>query len=140
MTPNNDVDMSSSTDNVDGGAERGNMLIHFNELMPAELERLALVNEECSEVQQIISKIIRHGYESCRPDDMTTTNRDLLAEEIGHVLATIDLMLNANDLLRRRVEASREAKPVKMAQYLHHNKPTRQPARDPEPPHDDARV
>lgn len=40
-----------------------------NNLSDAELERLAYLAEECGEVQQIIGKIIRHGYESYSPND-----------------------------------------------------------------------
>jgi hypothetical protein len=52
---------------------------HFNRLTPAEAERLALLLEELGEAQQIIGKILRHGYESYHPDDPETTNRTLLA-------------------------------------------------------------
>lgn len=48
------------------------------DLTNAELERLAILMEECAEVQHIIGKIIRHGYESFNPfDDNKTPNRKL---------------------------------------------------------------
>lgn len=34
----------------------------FNGLSPAEVERLALLAEECGEVIQTVGKILRHGY------------------------------------------------------------------------------
>jgi len=40
---------------------------HFNNLNPAELERLAILAEEAAEVVQIANKIIRHGYASYHP-------------------------------------------------------------------------
>lgn len=52
---------------------------HFNRLRESELERLAILAEECGEVIQVINKIIRHGYDSCDPTmaDMIK-NRQLL--------------------------------------------------------------
>lgn len=38
-----------------------------NNLTPAEAECLAILIEECAEVQQIACKILRHGYDSCNP-------------------------------------------------------------------------
>ena len=49
-----------------------------------ELERLIILNEECSEVQKIISKILRHGFSSVDPtntEDVKPTNRKMLVEE-----------------------------------------------------------
>lgn len=40
----------------------------FNQLSHAEIERLAKLNDEISEVGQEISKILIHGYESWHPD------------------------------------------------------------------------
>lgn len=37
---------------------------HFNQLSPAEAERLALLSEELGEAQQAIGKILRHGQPS----------------------------------------------------------------------------
>lgn len=53
---------------------------HFNQLTPAEAERLALLAEECGEVIQAIGKILRHGYESRHPDG-GPTNREALERE-----------------------------------------------------------
>lgn len=60
---------------------------HFNNLTPAEAERLAMLAEECAEVIQIVGKILRHGYDSYHPDDNTITNRDMLAEELREIYA-----------------------------------------------------
>ena len=35
---------------------------NFNQLTPAETERLAILAEECGEVIQAVGKILRHGY------------------------------------------------------------------------------
>jgi hypothetical protein len=56
---------------------------HFNNLTPAEAERLAMLAEECAEVIQIVGKILRHGYDSYHPKDPSMDNRDLLAKELA---------------------------------------------------------
>lgn len=73
---------------------------HFNKLSPAEAERLAMVAEECAEVIHIISKILRHGYQSHHPDDATTTNRKLLHLELCDLLSCVDRMATEHDIVR----------------------------------------
>jgi len=60
---------------------------HFNQLTPAQAERLAMVAEECAEVIQIVGKILRHGYDSHHPNDPLSTNRDLLGRELTDLYA-----------------------------------------------------
>lgn len=65
----------------------------FNNLTPAQHERLAMLFEECAEVIQIIGKIMRHGYNSYHPDDKThSTNRCLLAKELRDVHGVLKAM------------------------------------------------
>jgi NTP pyrophosphatase (non-canonical NTP hydrolase) len=65
---------------------------HFNQLTPAEAERLAMLAEECGEVIQVIGKILRHGYDSYHPANPRVTNRDLLAKELRDVNAVLHAM------------------------------------------------
>jgi hypothetical protein len=65
---------------------------HFNQLTPAQAERLAMLAEECGEVIQIVGKILRHGYESYHPANPRLTNRDLLAKELRDVNAVLQVM------------------------------------------------
>jgi NTP pyrophosphatase (non-canonical NTP hydrolase) len=65
------------------------MTQHFNNLTPAEAERLAMLAEECAEVIQVIGKIQRHGYESDNPLFPGTTNRKLLGKELTDVSAVM---------------------------------------------------
>ncbi len=90
-------------------------------LSPAELERLALLSEECAEVIQIISKICRHGYESYHPKDPAkTSNRDLLVQEIGHVGFAIQIMDQKADLSLNDVRRATDEKAQNVQQYLHY--------------------
>lgn len=64
---------------------------HFNQLTPAQAERLAILAEECGEVIQIIGKILRHGLESCHPVT-GEVNRTALVRELYDVKAAMVLM------------------------------------------------
>jgi len=63
------------------------MMDHFNQLTPAEAERLAMLAEECGEVIQVIGKILRHGYDSYHPVNPSATNRQLLGRELTDLYA-----------------------------------------------------
>ena len=94
---------------------------HFNELTPAEAERLALLLEEMGEAQQIIGKILRHGYYSFHPKDETeTANAALLAKEIGDVQAALKMMFDAKDISKDLVNESKAVKLKNVKRYLHH--------------------
>jgi len=94
-----------------------------NNLSEAELERLALLNEEAAEVQQIISKIIRHGYSSYHPNDHDRiSNRKLLEKELGDLAVAIHLMIDSKDISESRIEAFSIQKKESANKYLHHNK------------------
>lgn len=104
---------------------------HFNELTPAQAERLAILSEEMGEAQQAIGKILRHGFDSHNPDfplsespDTVThsvSNRSMLEKEIGDVFFAID-MLCVRDLSISKIYYSRNNKPERMKPYLHHQK------------------
>lgn len=97
------------------------MSTHFNELTPAEVERLAILAEECAEVIQIVGKVLRHGYESHHPKDpLETSNRELLAMEIGHIWAAVGIMLDDADLLPATIAKSKESKAESVKKYTHH--------------------
>ena len=88
----------------------------------SEIERLALLMEECAEVQQVIGKILRHGYESMNPTiKHTDTNRALLEFELGDVSYAINLMIKAKDVTLAAIDAAQEAKTLRVGKYLHYN-------------------
>lgn len=95
---------------------------NFNKLTPAETERLAILMEECAEVQQIVGKILRHGYDGSHPDDESTTNRELLEKELGDIEFIARFMMKSNDVSRIGIANRAAYKEVNISKYLHHNK------------------
>jgi hypothetical protein len=92
------------------------------ELDNSEIERLAILSEECAEVQQIIGKILRHGYGSFNPFDQNkTTNRKLLEKELGDLKCAAQLMLKEGDISDSRINNFCEKKKEKIEKYLHFN-------------------
>lgn len=104
-----------------GGSLAATIGSAFNRLSPSEAERLALLAEECAEVIQIVGKILRHGYESCNPDAVhTTTNRELLETEIGHVEAAVQMLAVSDDVRGIAISSADLEKRTNVRRYLHH--------------------
>lgn len=90
-------------------------------LTPAQVERLAVLIEECAEVQQVACKILRHGYDSHHPDDPeATSNRTLLERELGDVMFAVGLMAG-EDVCEEAVEGYANDAIRRKFPYLHHN-------------------
>lgn len=100
---------------------RSKMAKFSNDLCDAELERLAILAEECGEVQQMVGKIIRHGYYSYHPSDVTQRkNKDYLIDEIGDILWIVLLMIEKNDINISDLVKRMNHKEEKSKKYLHH--------------------
>jgi len=96
---------------------------HFNNLTPAQAERLAILAEECGEVIQAVNKILRHGYDSKHPTAiLARTNRQDLELEVGDLELALELMYTGRDLCRDSVSQAYLEKGNRLGQYLHHNK------------------
>jgi NTP pyrophosphatase (non-canonical NTP hydrolase) len=54
-------------------------------------EVMNILSEECAEVIQAISKCHRFGMDNCKPGK-PKTNREHLEEEIGDLMAMIDIL------------------------------------------------
>ncbi|UWZ84635.1 hypothetical protein [Occallatibacter riparius] len=88
-------------------------------LTPAEIERLALLAEECGEAVQAVCKVLRHGWESQSPYG-GKTNRVALEREIGNVRAVVNLMLDEKDVRLGDVQAWQRAKRGQIVKWTHH--------------------
>ena len=88
----------------------------------AKRERLALILEECGEVQQVIGKILRHGYESVNPTIPKVhqlTNRQMLENELGDLKAAMLLASHNGDIGPVEIDAAMMRKLGKVGRYLH---------------------
>ena len=87
-----------------------------NNLSPAQEERLSLVAEECAEIIQVVTKILRHGYQANGHD-----NRIALEHELGDLRWAVGLMRVENDLWFSTIARFAAEKPEKAQRWLHHN-------------------
>lgn len=90
----------------------------MNQLTPAERERLVLLMEECAEVIQIASKVLRHGYESHHPHG-GPTNRAELEKEMGDVRYSMIMLCVAGDTNKSQIHQYAYDKAQSVQQYLH---------------------
>jgi len=79
-------------------------------------EVMDILQEECAEVIQAVSKISRFGLDNYKPGK-PKTNRQHLEEEIGDVLAMIDILQKMDEISFNNIEAAREAKIEKLKQW-----------------------
>ncbi len=96
--------------------------MEYKDVTKLELERLTLLSEECAEVQQVVSKIIRFGFDDFHPKNNNEPNRLLLTKELGDLMLIIDLLVNNLDLKFDEIEEFKEIKKSKINRYLRYNK------------------
>jgi hypothetical protein len=75
---------------------------------------LEILAEECAEVVQIKSKIIRFGLDDFHPKN-EVHNRQALEREIGHLQVMIDILVETGVISAAGVQAGKEHKLEKMA-------------------------
>lgn len=93
---------------------------HFNNLTPAEHERLSLLAEEMGEAIQVIGKILRHGFDSNWEGKLPKTNRELLEQELGDVHYAKGLLCVSGDISNKAIQARAAEKALTVGQFLHH--------------------
>ena len=76
-------------------------------------ETLLITQEECAEVTQAISKIMRFGLNDAWPKD-GPNNKSRLEEEVGDLLCMIDIMIERGIISDSPVNAARQAKREKL--------------------------
>jgi len=75
-----------------------------------------ILQEECAEVIQAVSKINRFGADNVKPGK-PKTNREHLEEELGDVLAMIDIMMELGVVSWSNLEIAKKAKIEKLKQW-----------------------
>lgn len=80
---------------------------------------LHLLKEECMEVGMVASKALRFGLTDCDPDQEGSLPKyQLLEQEIGDLLAIVDILLNNNiGVTWKGIAAAKKKKFKKLAKY-----------------------
>jgi NTP pyrophosphatase (non-canonical NTP hydrolase) len=76
-------------------------------------EVMDITQEECAEVIQAISKISRFGIDNYKPGK-PKTNREHLEEELGDLMAMVDILIENNVILLTNLEIAKTAKKEKL--------------------------
>ena len=75
-----------------------------------------ILSEECAEVIQAVSKINRFGMDNYKPGK-PKTNREHLEEELGDLMAMIDILQEMDVVSYANIERAAEAKHEKLKQW-----------------------
>ena len=79
-------------------------------------EVMDILQEECAEVIQAVSKISRFGIDNLKPGK-PKTNREHLEEEIGDLMAMIDILQEMDIISYTNIELASAAKKEKLKQW-----------------------
>lgn len=81
-----------------------------------EKEVMDILQEECAEVIQAVSKCSRFGINNCKPGK-PLTNREHLEEELGDLLAMVDIMEELGIVSGGSLEVAKRAKIEKLKKW-----------------------
>jgi NTP pyrophosphatase (non-canonical NTP hydrolase) len=81
-----------------------------------EKEVMDILQEECAEVIQAVSKISRFGIDNYKPGK-PNTNRQHLEEELGDMLAMIDILQEMDIVSYTNIERAQAAKIEKLKKW-----------------------
>jgi NTP pyrophosphatase (non-canonical NTP hydrolase) len=79
-------------------------------------EVLDILQEECAEVIQAVSKISRFGLDNYKPGK-PKTNRQHLEDEVGDVLAMIDILCSMGVIGHDKIQSAKVAKFQRLKQW-----------------------
>ena len=81
-----------------------------------EREVMNILSEECAEVIQAISKCHRFGIDNFKPGK-PKTNREHLEEELGDLMAMVDILIKMEVIDPAVVEVAKRAKIEKLKKW-----------------------
>ena len=81
------------------------------------LETMHILQEECAEVTQAASKIFRFGFHTRYPDEFAASNREKFEEEIGDLLAMVDILVENCVISDNNVNLARQKKKQKLLKW-----------------------
>ena len=79
-------------------------------------EIFCITQEECAEVTQAISKIFRFGFDSMNPHTKKS-NKQCLEEEVGDLLAMVDILVEKCIISDNNLNIARNAKKEKLKKW-----------------------
>lgn len=77
-------------------------------------EAMLILQEECSEVTQAVSKVFRFGFDS---EYEGKTNKEMLEEEIGDLECMIDILIEKCVISDSNVARARQKKREKLKKW-----------------------
>ena len=86
------------------------------ELNETNNEVMDILQEECAEVIQAVSKIRRFGIDNAKPGT-DYNNREHLEEELGDMLAMIDILMANNIVSWGKLHQAKRAKIEKLKKW-----------------------
>ena len=89
----------------------------MNELNKDQAAILQILQEECAEVIQATSKVFRFGLFDTHPNTPSKTNTNHLEEELGDMLAMIDILQSMDIVSYTNIERAQEAKIEKLKKW-----------------------
>lgn len=81
------------------------------------IETMHILQEECAEVTQAASKIFRFGFHTRWPDEYAASNREKFEEEIGDLLAMVDILVENCVISDNNVNLARQRKKQKLLKW-----------------------
>jgi NTP pyrophosphatase (non-canonical NTP hydrolase) len=79
-------------------------------------EVMDILQEECAEVIQAVSKISRFGLDNVKPNK-PKTNRQHLEEEVGDMLVMVDIMIEQGIVTQDNLDIAKSAKIEKLKKW-----------------------
>ena len=80
-------------------------------------ETLVILQEECAEVIQSVSKILRFGFDSRYPTEDCASTKECLEMETGQLLCMIDILMEQGVLDTSNIEQARQHKRLKLKEW-----------------------
>ena len=80
-------------------------------------ETLVILQEECAEVIQAVSKILRFGFQSRYPTKDSASTKECLEMEAGQLLCMIGLLVEQGAIDEEAMVAAMEHKKVKLKEW-----------------------
>lgn len=88
----------------------------MTEINQTDNEVMDILQEECAEVIQAVSKIRRFGMNNSK-HDTSQTNREHLEEELGDMLAMIDILMTNDIVSWSNLHIAKRAKIEKLKKW-----------------------